>query len=138
MLKKIAFIAMSSLVISCSSTQTNSHVNIIGHKYGDISISDMRSQVNPNKLIVGQAVLTNTGSDVINGYYRCQFLDANGFIVGETQIWQMVAVYPNSEQAVKCLATDPTASSFKLEFSIDGTKVLINNSSKGRAQIDNY
>ena len=46
-----------------------------------------------------------------------QFYDANKMQVGDPQQWQLVTIYPNEDQPVKCMATAVEATDFKIEFS---------------------
>lgn len=123
MKKMLLTVATTFAVIGCANNSTNSRVSNIG-SMGDVEIvkGTVKSQ-RLNNLLVSQAVLKNTGNSTVNGYYRCKFLDANGMYVGSEQIWQLVTIYQNAEQVVKCGATDPEATDFRLEFSVDQTNV---------------
>lgn len=124
MKKLLLPIALSiSVLAGCATSSGNSRVTNIG-SMGDISIvpKSVKSQ-RVNNLLVAQAVFHNSGSSNITGFYRCRFFDANQMQISGDQVWQPVTIYQNSEQPVKCMATDVEATDFKFEFSADGSKV---------------
>lgn len=106
----------------CSDT-LDQHYTQVGDS-DNITIIDLRSQLK-NKLLVAQATFHNSDSDAVTGYYRCQFSDANGMRVGNSQTWQPITIYPNEDQVIKCLATDVEATNFKAEFSEDGQNISV-------------
>ncbi len=99
------------------------HMTRVG-SMGDVSITDMRSQLR-NKLLVAQVTFHNNDSDAVTGFYRCQFFDTNGMQLGQPQSWQPVTIYPNEDQSIKCQATQIEATNFKAEFSSDGKNVSV-------------
>ena len=111
------------LMYGCASSN-DARVSAIGD-LGDISIvpGSIQQRMGTNSLLQAQAVLHNNGSKAITGFYRCKFTTPSGMQVGDDQIWQQVTIYPNSDQGVKCLATDREATKFTLEFSADGKNV---------------
>lgn len=107
----------------CSTNTLDPHLNQVGDM-GSISITDMRSQLK-NRLLVAQIMLHNNSGSAITGFYRCQFLDTNKMMLGSPQQWQSVTIYPNEDQAVKCMATQLEATNFKVQFSTDGQNVSV-------------
>ncbi len=119
MITSIVLLALAG----CSTNTVNQHMVGVGEMDG-VSIVDMRSAV-VNNLLVAQSSFHNSRSSSVTGYYRCQFYDANKMQIGQVQIWQPVTIYPNEDQAVKCMATQTEATDFKVEFSTDGNNVSI-------------
>jgi hypothetical protein len=91
----------------------------------DIEITDLRSAVGPNKLLVAQVTFHNTSRSAVTGFYRCQFYDPNKMTVGDPQVWQSITVYPNEHQVAKCMANHIEATDFRVEYSEDGNKVSV-------------
>lgn len=123
-MKKLLILGASvGLLFGCASN-SDPHVNPIG-SMGNISIvpGSIKSAPNLNGLLVAQATLHNSGSSSVTGFYRCKFSDLNGMQVGNDQVWQQVTIYPNANQAVKCMATEKETANFQLEFSADEQNV---------------
>ncbi len=127
-LKSISFIAMSiiisSNIISCASNKIKDQVEIVGNSLGGVEIKDLRS-MQINNLLVAQGTFHNNNKKVINAYYRCKFFDATNFQVGDDQVWQLLTIYSNQDQAFKCQAIDSNAVNFKIEFSNNAENVTI-------------
>lgn len=115
---------MFSLLNACSTNKIKNQVEVIGNSLGDIKIKDLRS-MQINGLLMAQGTFHNDGSKPINGYYRCKFLDATNFQVGENQVWQLLTIYPNQDESFRCQATDTNAVDFKIEFSNNAENVTI-------------
>jgi uncharacterized protein YcfL len=119
----IGAIAATTLLAGCSTNRIKDHVVEVGNM-GDVSITNMTS-MRVNGLLVSQGYFHNDGSKAAQGYYRCQFYDANKMQVGDPQQWQLVTIYPKEDQAVKCMATQLEATDFKIEFSNDASNVTV-------------
>jgi hypothetical protein len=113
-----------AMLTACSTPQIKNQVEIIGDDMGDVKITDLRS-MKVNDLLFAEGKFTNNGSKAAQGYYRCKFLDANKFQVGEDQTWQLVTIYPNQTQGFKCKANNLEATDFKIEFSNNANNVTI-------------
>ena len=109
---------------ACSTPQIKNQVEIIGGDMGGVEIKDLRS-MKVNDLLFAQGTFHNEGGKPVQGYYRCKFLDANNFQVGDDQTWQLVTIYPNQNQAFKCQATSKEATDFKVEFSNNASNVTV-------------
>ncbi len=112
------------LLSACSTNKIKDQVEVIGDSLGDIQIKDLRS-MQINGLLMAQGTFFNKGSKAVNGYYRCKFLDATNFQVGDDQVWQLLTVYPNQNESFKCNATDTNATNFKIEFSNNAENVTV-------------
>jgi uncharacterized protein YcfL len=125
-MKKITLLCLFILgLTACSSNTLDQRVTRVG-KEGDISITDLRSFVSPtNNLLTAQGIFHNRGKKIQTGFYRCQFYDTNGMRAGDSQVWQPITIYPNADDAVRCVATQLEAVDFKIEFSTDGKNVSI-------------
>ncbi len=123
-MKRCSLILIALLITACSSNNIADHTTIIG-RMDNISITDLRSAIGPNQLLVAQATFHNDGNNPQNGYYRCQFFDVNKMQVGDPQPWQLITIYPGEDQTVKCLASQLEATNFKVEFSADGKNVSV-------------
>lgn len=110
------------LLASCATGTNDRVVNVSSNPNVYVVAGSVKSQ-RVNDLLKSQAVLHNSNRDVINGFYRCKFFDANGMQFGDDQIWQTVTLYPNADQTIGCKATDIEATDFKFEFSADGKTV---------------
>lgn len=108
---------------ACTSPLEQRLTNIVDPD--DIEVTDLRSAVNTNKLLVAQITFHNTGRKAVTGFYRCQFYDPNKMTVGNPQVWQPITVYPNEHQVAKCMANDVEATDFRVEYSEDGNKVSL-------------
>ena len=113
-----------AMLAACSTPQIKDQIEIIGDDMGDVQIKDLRS-MKVNDLLFAEGKFLNTGSKPAQGYYRCKFLNANKFQVGDDQTWQLVTIYPNQTQAFKCQATKIEATDFKIEFSNNANNVTI-------------
>lgn len=113
------------LLSACSTNRIKDHVVEVGDM-GDVKVTKMTS-VRVNGLLIAQGYFHNTGSKAAQGYYRCQFYDANKMQVGDAEQWQLVTIYPNEDQPVKCQATQLEATDFKIEFSNDASNVTVYN-----------
>lgn len=122
-MRKLVLLAAAMLSLTGCTNTLDQHVTEVGDS-GSISITDMRSQVK-NQLLVAQTTFHNSDSSPVTGYYRCQFFDTNGMSLGNPQQWQPVTIYPNEDQSINCLSTQLEATNFKIEFSKDGTNVLV-------------
>jgi uncharacterized protein YcfL len=125
-MKKLFIYSMIlGLLSSCATNKIKDHLEVVGDgDLGDIAIKDMRSQQINGKLMA-QGTFKNNSSKPTNAYYRCKFLDATGFQVGEDQVWQLVTLYGNGSSAFKCQATDYNAVNFKIEFSSSENNVTV-------------
>lgn len=121
MKKFLTLTLLTVALASCSTDQISQHSVAIG-KMGDMSITDMRSAV-VNNLLMAQTTFHNDSNNPVNGFYRCQFYDANSMQVGDIQVWQPITIYAGEDQVIKCMATQIEATSFKVEFSADGKNV---------------
>jgi len=125
MKKFILLLAIACGIISgCTTNKIKDQVEVIGGSLGNVKIKDLRS-MQVNGLLVAQGTFFNDGSSSINGYYRCKFLDATKFQVGEDQAWDLVTIYPNQGKSFKCQATDANATDFKIEFSNNAENVTV-------------
>ena len=122
--KHIIAVALVAALAACSTPQIKDQVEIIGDDMGDVQIIDLRS-MKVNDLLFAEGKFLNTGSKPAQGYYRCKFLDANKFQVGDDQTWQLVTIYPNQNQAFKCQSIKTEATDFKIEFSNNAKNVTI-------------
>lgn len=109
----------------CASNRIKDHIVEVGDM-GSVKITQMTS-MRVNELLVAQGYFHNGGDKAAQGYYRCQFYDANKMQVGDPQPWQLVTIYPNEDQPLKCLATELEATDFKIEFSNDASNVTVYN-----------
>lgn len=119
----LGMLAAGTFLAGCSSNRIKDHVVEVGDM-GNVSITNMTS-MRVNGLLVAQGYFHNSGSKAAQGYYRCQFYDANKMQVGDPQQWQLLTIYPNEDQPVKCLATQLEATDFKIEFSNDASNVTV-------------
>ncbi len=119
----LGMLAAGTLLAGCSTNRIKDHVVEVGDM-GNVSITNMTS-MRVNGLLVAQGYFHNSGSKAAQGYYRCQFYDANKMQVGDPQQWQLLTIYPNEDQPVKCLATQLEATDFKIEFSNDASNVTV-------------
>lgn len=115
--------AAGTILAGCSTNRIKDHVVEVGDM-GNVSITNMTS-MRVNGLLVAQGYFHNSGSKAAQGYYRCQFYDANKMQVGDPEQWQLVTIYPNEDQPVKCMATQLEATDFKIEFSNDASNVTV-------------
>ena len=115
---------MVGWISGCSTNKIKDQVEVIGGNLGDIQIKDLRS-MQVNGLLMAQGTFHDKGDKPINGYYRCKFLDATNFQVGEDQVWQLITVYSNQDASFKCQATDTNATNFKIEFSNNAENVTV-------------
>lgn len=125
MKKVIIYSLVLEIICACATNRIKDHLEVIGDgNLGDIAVKDLRSQQINGKL-VAQGVFKNNSSKSTNAYYRCKFLDATGFQVGEDQVWQLVTLYANGSSSFKCQATDYNATNFKIEFSSSENNVTV-------------
>lgn len=125
MKKIILSIAVAaSLIAGCADNKIKDQVEVIGNSLGSIEIKDLRS-MQVNGLLMAQGTFHNSGNKAVNGYYRCKFLDANNFQVGEDQAWDLLTIYSNANKSFKCQATDTNAVNFKIEFSNNAENVTV-------------
>ena len=122
MIKK-ALIAMILLTSACSSNpKIKDHVETIGGAMGEIKIVDLKS-MRVNGFLMAQGWFFNKGAKTVQGYYRCKFLAATNFQIGDDQEWQLITIYQNQKEGLKCTAMSPNATDFKIEFSNNLTNV---------------
>ncbi len=124
-MKKFILSGLILSIVACSTNKISDHTVQVGDM-GDVKITKMTS-MRVNNLLVAQGYFHNTGSKAAQGYYRCQFFDANKMQVGDAQQWQLVTIYPNEDQPVKCMATELEATDFKIEFSNNASNVTVYN-----------
>lgn len=124
-MKKLLISGLMLSLVACSTNKISDHTVQVGDM-GDVKITKMTS-MRVNDLLVAQGYFHNTGSKAAQGYYRCQFFDANKMQVGDAQQWQLVTIYPNEDQPVKCMATELEATDFKIEFSNNASNVTVYN-----------
>ena len=125
-MKKIilSLIAITTLVSGCATHKIKDQIEVIGNSLGDVEIKDLRS-MQVNGLLVAQGTFYNDGDKAVNGYYRCKFLDASNFQVGDDNVWELLTIYPNQNKAFKCQSTETNAIDFKIEFSNNAQNVTI-------------
>ena len=124
MIKKalVAVVLATSLTACSTNLKIKNQVEIVGGDMGDIKIVDLKS-MRVNGFLIAQGWFFNQGSKTVQGYYRCKFLDATNFQVGDDQTWQLITVYPNQKEGLKCTSMSTTATDFKIEFSNNLTNV---------------
>ena len=121
----IATLLATILISGCSTNKIKDHTVEVGDM-GDVSITNMTS-MRVNNLLVSQGYFHNSGKKPAQGYYRCQFYDANKMLVGDPQQWQLITIYQKEDQVVKCMATQLEATDFKIEFSNNASNVTAYN-----------
>ena len=125
MKKNILLLVLFLVLGACANTpKIKDHLEVVGGSLGSVEVKDLRS-MRVNDLLVAQGTFYNGGDKPAQGYYRCKFLDATNFQVGENQTWQLVTIYPNQSQSFKCKSTHLDATNFKIEFSNNAKNVTV-------------
>ncbi len=81
-----------------------------------LSITNLTAQKR-NRLLFVQAEVTNHDIDNQQMFYRFKWLDANGFVVGDDEAWQPLAMYSYQKQTINGVAPSPQATDFRLMVS---------------------
>jgi len=79
---------------------------------------DLRSQ-RRNDVLVVQAEIMNMDTRDLRLYYRFRWLDANGFQVGDGEVWKPLVFLGKQSQFIKGTAYGPQATDFKIEMSAE-------------------
>ncbi|WP_420475594.1 YcfL family protein [Noviherbaspirillum sp. ST9] len=77
---------------------------------------DLRAQ-RRNDVLVVQAEIMNMDTRDLRLYYRFRWLDANGFQVGDGEVWKPLVFLGKQSQFIKGTAYGPQATDFKIEMS---------------------
>ena len=79
---------------------------------------DLRSQ-RRNDVLVVQAEIMNMDTRDLRLYYRFRWLDANGFQVGDGEVWKPLVFLGKQSQFIKGTAYGPQATDFRIEMSAE-------------------
>ena len=70
-----------------------------------------------NHLMALQAEVFNADSNNQQLYYRFKWLDRNGIVIGDDEVWQPLLVYAGQKQTINALAPSPQAVDFRIMVS---------------------
>lgn len=127
-MKKLFTLSLITLLTACASNnKIANQVTTIG-KPGDIEITNLSKT---KDLETGNTIVRwnfNTVSDKSEQvFWRCDFFDANGFVVGEPTRFVQATIHP--EQAIPETCTFPSdrAVNFKINFQNMATNITVYN-----------
>lgn len=117
---------MKKLIITCiilflSGCATNSNkianqVNTIG-KPGDVEIQNLtktKDIVTGNMIVRWNFIATGDKPEQV--FWRCEFVDANGFSVGDASRYIEATIYPNQPVSQTCTYPSNQVTDFKISF----------------------
>ncbi|OWW18340.1 YcfL family protein [Noviherbaspirillum denitrificans] len=126
-LKRIALCASLALIGAAAQAQQDapaaasagiaSKMIVRGELQG-LQAIDLRSQ-RRNDVLVVQAEVMNMDTRDLRLYYRFRWLDANGFQVGDGEVWKPLVFLGKQSQMIKGTAYGPQATDFRIEMSAE-------------------
>ena len=95
-------------------------LEILGQPNENLQVTTIRVAVE-NDLMRVQAEVANTADRNQQLYYRFKWLDGNGFVVADEEVWKPVLVYGQQKQVIQVVAPSFKASDFRLEMQSPGS-----------------
>lgn len=90
-------------------------IEAVGQPNSNLSVTDLR-MIKANDLIRIQAEITNNASSTQQFYYRCKWLDKNGFVIGDEETWKPVLVYSGQRQIIQIMSPYFQVHDFRIEL----------------------
>ena len=90
-------------------------IEAVGAPNSNLSVTDLR-MVKANDLIRIQAEITNNANSTQQVYYRCKWLDKNGFVVGDEETWKPVQLYSGQKQIIQIVSPYFQVHDFRIEL----------------------
>jgi hypothetical protein len=118
MKKYIVALIISLALVSCATNpnKIENQVKSIG-KPGDVEITN----------IIVRWDFTATGDKPEQIYWRCDYLDANGFRVGEPERYVEATIYPEQPSSQTCSYPSQKVVDFRISFQNIATNMTIYN-----------
>lgn len=125
-MKKIISLSLIVFLTACASNnKIANQVSTIG-KPGDIEITDLSKA---KDLETSNTVVRwkfNTTSDKAQQvFWRCDFFDANGFVVGEPTRFVQATIYPEQALSETCTFPSDRVVDFKINFQNIATNMTV-------------
>lgn len=125
-MKKIFSLSLIAFLSACAShNPIEKQVSTIG-KPGDIEITNLSksTDVESGNTIVRWNFNT-TGEKPEQVFWRCEFVDANGFTVGEPARFIEATIYPEQARAETCTFPSDKTVDFKINFQNIATTMTV-------------
>lgn len=127
MRKYIVSLILSITLASCATNpnKLENQVKSLG-KPGDVEISNLtktHDRVTGN--IIVRWDFTATGNKPEQVYWRCDYLDANGFTVGEPERYVEATIYPEQPSSQSCSYPSQQVVDFRISFQNIATNMTI-------------
>lgn len=117
-MKKYLSLALITILAACASNpnKIKDQVSTIG-KPGDVEIQGLAKA---KDMTSGNTVIrwnfATTGDKPEQVFWRCEFYDVNGFMVGEPARYAEATIYPDQPSAQTCTFPSQIATDFKISF----------------------
>lgn len=116
MLKKIlvlVFISLLSINYAVADSASSKIENLGSMK--SLDVTEVKSKTK-NGLLIVQADFLNKSINNQEVYYRFKWIDADGFKVGDDEVWKFATLIGKQKISVKSIAPTPLAKDFKIEL----------------------
>jgi hypothetical protein len=126
-MKKVLALMTPILMVACAfnSNKIENQVSTIG-KPGDVEITNLtktKDIVSGNMIVRWNFVTSADKPEQV--FWRCEFVDANGFSVGEAARYVEATIYPNQPTSETCTYPSQQATDFKISFQNIATNMTV-------------
>lgn len=127
-MKKIFSLSLILLLTACASNnKIANQVSTIG-KPGDIEITDLtKTKDLETSNTVVRWKFNTTSNKAQQVFWRCDFFDANGFVVGEPTRFLQATIHPEQALSETCTFPSDRVVDFKINFQNIATNMTVYN-----------
>jgi hypothetical protein len=127
-MKKIFSLSLVLLLTACASNnKIANQVSTIG-KPGDIEITDLsKAKDLETSNTVVRWKFNTTSNKAQQVFWRCDFFDANGFVVGEPTRFVQATIHPEQALSETCTFPSDRVVDFKINFQNIATNMTVYN-----------
>lgn len=125
-MKKYLPLALLAFLVACASqNKIENQVTTIG-KPGDVEITNLTKtkDITTGNMVVRWNFAV-TGNKPEQVFWRCEFVDANGFAVGDPQRFVEATIYPQQPTPETCVYPSESAVDFKINFQNIATNMTV-------------
>lgn len=125
-MKKIISLSLIVFLTACASNnKIANQVSTIG-KPGDIEITNLtKTKDRENSNTVVRWKFNTTSDKAQQVFWRCDFFDANGFVVGEPTRFVQATIYPEQALSETCTFPSDRVVDFKINFQNIATNMTV-------------
>ncbi len=121
-LKDVGFVGVMVMVLTgcasrCITMPANANTSqSFGSGFGQLKAIQLSTRTSAGDTLQGQVIVENKKSSNQQFQYQVQWLDKNGFNVGQLQPWTPVELYGDLQKTITFSAPTPQATSYNISF----------------------